>query len=544
MDNNFFSKTKQTLNHPIFQCFLLTFLTLATFWHGLWVGVPRADQLFYLHNIGGETSLTDILTSAPAFHRTHSPGDFILYRPVLFLLLGICYFLFGYDFVLWQSVSLVLHITVVLALYSLLRRIPLLKETLWPFSLAFLFAASEMGSEMVLWHHIMGYLLFSLLAILQILYLIRFMSEGHVRFAIWSLILALIAEFTYEPTLALNLIIVGALTLPALSLKFQSLQWIPRPQPSPTTCLKIAALFCVISLLLPVASIVDSYLRFGNFAGLERPQEGYNLVTAIFYTFKQISRWFRALLLPLGIQIIPGAHAYYKGTEYEFSLPHILNFLAVAATLLPAVYLFGKQMRSLRLRITILMTPGLIFLISYSFIIAIGRALPRGIEYVLFGNLHYAYIAQWILIASLGLALFINKEGIPTLVLPPNTHKLQHYAHRCLLAGVLGLAFLNSTETYQLSKNFRQFYAPQQKLLVALADWHKDPISTQGKYFQVASDCSNDALPDFEIHLRKNSNWKGPVSLADVLYPETSYSLNRENANRQNSEIKTIHCKK
>ncbi len=542
MNSNFFSKSKQTLNHLIFQCFLLISLILAIFWHGLWVGVPRADQLFYLHNIGGETNLTDILTSAHAFNRTHSPGDFILYRPVLYLLLGICYFLFGYDFVLWQSVSLALHIMVVLALYFLLRRIPLLKETLWPFALAFLFAASEMGSEMVLWHHIMGYLLFSLLAILQILYLIRFMSEGHLRFAIWSLVLALIAEFTYEPTLALNLIIAGALALPALSLKFKSLQWLPRPRPGPTTCLKIAALFCVISLLLPTVSFIDSYLRFGHVVGLEKPQENYNLMTAIFYTFKQISRWFRALLLPLGIQIIPGAHAYYEGTEYEFSLPHILNFLAVAATLLPTVYLFGMQKLSLRLRMIALMAPGLIFLTSYSFIIAIGRALPRGIGYVLFGNLHYAYIAQWILIASVGLALFIKKEVTPSLVLPQNTHKLQHYAHRCLLAGVLSLALLNSTETYQLSKKFRQFYAPQQKLLVALANWHEDPISIQGKYFQVSSDCSNDALSDFEIHLRKNSSWKGPVSLADALYPETSYSLNREKANRQNAEIKTIHC--
>lgn len=544
MSHDFFSKFEQTLNHPIFQCFVLTFLILATFWHGLWVGVPRADQLFYLHNIGGEKNLTDILTSAPAFNRTHSPGDFILYRPVLFFLMGICYFLFGYDFVLWQSVSLALHILVVIALYSLLRRVPFLKETLWPFALALLFATSEMGSEMVLWHHIMGYLLFSLLAILQLIYLIRFISEGHIRFAIWSLGLALVAEFTYEPTLALNLIIAGALTLPALSLKFQSLQWIPRPRPSPTTCLKVAALFCAISLLLPAASFTDSYLRFGDFGGLEKSQEGHNLMTAIFYTFKQISRWLRALLLPLGIQIIPGAHAYYEGTEYEFSLPHILNFLAVAAILLPAVYLFGAQKRSLRLRMIALMAPGLIFLTSYSFIIAIGRALPRGIGYVLFGNLHYAYIAQWILIASLGLALFIKKEGPPSEVLPPSTDKLQHHARRCLLAGVLSLALLNATETYQLSKKFRQFYAPQQKLMVALADWHKDPISIQGKYFQVSSNCSNDALPGFEIHLRKDSHWKGSVHLADALYPETSYSLNREKADHQNAEIKTIHCNK
>ena len=188
------------------------------------------------------------------------------------------------------------------------------------------------------------------------------------------------------------------------------------------------------------------------------------------------------------------------------------------------------------------MIPGLCFLTSYSLIIAVGRALPRGIGYVLFGNLHYAYIAQWILIASLSLAFFNKKEVTSAGTIPPSTQKLQHYARQCLLAGVFGLALLNATETFQLSKKFRQFYAPQLKLVTALVEWHKDPLSIQGKYFQVASDCSNEALPEFTIHLRKNSGWKGPVYFADTLYPETSYSLNREKMNPENVEIQTIHC--
>jgi hypothetical protein len=98
---------------------------------------------------------------------------------------------------------------------------------------------------------------------------------------------------------------------------------------------------------------------------------------------------------------------------------------------------------------------------------------------------------------------------------------------------------VDTPEVQKVAKKFRQFYTPQKKLLVALADWHRDPISTQGKYFQVSSNCENDDLPGFEIHFRKNSNWKDPVKLADVLYPETSYTLNRQKA-----KIKTIHCEK
>jgi len=537
------SHFKSSIHNPFFQSLVLISLVIIAFWDGVVGGIPRADQLFYLHNIGGINDLKDIMTTAPAFNRTHS-GDYILYRPVLYLLMGFCYYFFGYNFVLWQTASLTLHILVVLSLFFLLRRVPLFKKTSWPFAIALLFAVSEMGSEMVLWHHIMGYLLASLLAVLQTLFYVRFLSEGRTRYAAWSLGFGLTAEFTYESFLALNMIFAGILIFSTFQPRLKGLQWIPRPKPEPPTCLKVALLFFLISLFLPVVSSMDSYLRAGALGSLEKPLDFNGIFMAIGFTFKQISRWLRALLLPLGIQIVPGIHAYYAGTEYEFNFLHILNFLVVPAILVSGGYLFWKQNKLTRLQLAMIFLPGLIFLIAYSYIIALGRAVPRGIEYVLYGNLNYSYIAQLIFILALCLALFAIRVKPPSPAIAPPSFDFQRFTQRCFLIGVMVLAILNFKETMELSNNFRVKFAPQKKLLSTLAQWHQETPPVPRKYFIVSPNCQNDVFPDFEAHFRKGSNWKGPATLADILYPTTSFSLNQSKIESREAQVETISCEK
>jgi len=109
---------------------------------------------------------------------------------------------------------------------------------------------------------------------------------------------------------------------------------------------------------------------------------------------------------------------------------------------------------------------------------------------------------------------------------------------------VLVLALLNFKETMELSQKFREKFAPQKKLLSALAQWHKDTPPVPRKYFSVSSNCQNDIFPDFEAHFRKGSNWKGPATLADILYPTTSFSLNQSKIEPKDAQVETISCKK
>ena len=49
-------------------------------------------------------------------------GDYLVFRPILQLLLALEYGLFGYRFMLWQAVGIGLHVAVSIALWRLFRR--------------------------------------------------------------------------------------------------------------------------------------------------------------------------------------------------------------------------------------------------------------------------------------------------------------------------------------------------------------------------------------------------------------------------------------
>jgi hypothetical protein len=101
---------------------LLTAAIVFVYWNGLFAGVARADQVAYLHQVTQYDSLRDILVTAPSWNRTHSPGDYVLFRPVLYWILGIEYYVFGYRAFFWQLLGLAAHTAVAQLLLSVLRR--------------------------------------------------------------------------------------------------------------------------------------------------------------------------------------------------------------------------------------------------------------------------------------------------------------------------------------------------------------------------------------------------------------------------------------
>src|SRR6266851_40683 len=139
---------------------LLVTVILVVFWDTPWAGAPRADQVVYLHQAGKYTSVIDVLYESPSWNRTHSAGDFVLYRPLLYLFLGLQYALFGYHFWAWQLTGLTVHIATVLLLHSICRR--RMGEP-WAFLLSALFACSFLGSQLVIWNHLTAYVLFAAL---------------------------------------------------------------------------------------------------------------------------------------------------------------------------------------------------------------------------------------------------------------------------------------------------------------------------------------------------------------------------------------------
>ena len=141
--------------------------------------------------------LSDILTSAPSFNRTESAGDFVLYRPLLYIQLGLTYFFFGFDFTKWQVLSLALHAWLVARLF-LLFPLKIRQHSPIPFLICIGFATSAIASEQVLWNHITGYLVYLHLTLGSLTRLQSYLSRNDTPSLILSLLFALMAQFTYE----------------------------------------------------------------------------------------------------------------------------------------------------------------------------------------------------------------------------------------------------------------------------------------------------------------------------------------------------------
>ncbi|MBP0015931.1 MAG: hypothetical protein J7647_00045 [Cyanobacteria bacterium SBLK] len=172
------------LSKTIIQIVILILLILTVFWPSF-DHFHRHDQWDYLLDTFDKHRFNDIFSSTYSYNRTRlvAPGDIDLYRPVLFLLLGLQKSLFGVEhYAFWQGTSLLLHCLTACFLFLLLQRLLRLcyeldknsvnknhrQKTLrllhfYPFFCSLFFAISPAIQELVIWTHLGGYILFTTL---------------------------------------------------------------------------------------------------------------------------------------------------------------------------------------------------------------------------------------------------------------------------------------------------------------------------------------------------------------------------------------------
>ena len=116
-----------------------------------------ADQIWYFAELNGRSSLLEGLRHHDyAATRRYWKGDDSLYRPLLFVWLAFANWLFSYHHVWWNAANVVLHGLVVLCLFRLLLTI---RSSMFAFGAALLFLVMKPSMELVVWHHLGGYLL-------------------------------------------------------------------------------------------------------------------------------------------------------------------------------------------------------------------------------------------------------------------------------------------------------------------------------------------------------------------------------------------------
>lgn len=537
------------IRNPFRQRLLIVVVILIVFWDGLFAGMPRADQVQFLYQLASAGPENDNWLDFMSWNRVIAKGDEALYRPVLYALLVVCYRLFGYNFVLWQMASLALHALAVLGLHALLLR-GSLRETALPFLLALLFAVTLLGSELVLWHHIMGYVLFCVLAVFSLMQVLQYLEYGRAR-DIWiAVLLGLLAEFTYELGAAFNLLIGIAL----LVYRYRQVGRDPVRRAvvfGTVPAFRHGVMFVTIAMAYPVFSFLDLALR-GLSLPAGEPFSVVKLFLSLDYALRQLAFWLEAALFPTTLAVAPISRMVVKSISFGWATLQIINYVVVA-TLVVGTLVSLRDWRKRNsaaglFRACAATLPALLFIFAYSWVIAYGRAVPRGIGYVLYGNVHYSYVAY--LAMLVGIALFTwsieqtiiirfpihDREGAVSAG-STAASPVSNWRGVLLSVSIGGLLILSAGATISIGNRLRyEFALPRDLLHYRARLWMERYGEAKDTYFVLAKcEFRGEAywertpgsgvytkIPPNDVHRRADS-----VTFVDLLYPRLSYVLQK-----------------
>ena len=296
---------------------LLLVLFVAVVYHdGLW-GVPRWDQLVYLYEASQFDSALELLAYSPSWNRSVSIGDHILFRPILYLFLAAQHALFGRNFFLWQATGIALHAAQSLVLYGLLRRIS--PRTPAPnLVVAGLFSSLLISSEMVIWHHITGYILFTVLATLSLSRLLDYLETDRPRAADTSVLLAIGAAFTYELGSVYALLAAFATLVSAIRLKrARGTHVLPSNPRRARQRIRLTAMLAFVPVLYGTVSLFDLAARRGSVpAPAVRADPSANLLRGLARAASELGFWLGGAVLPSAYQLAPGSRTVFAGFRW------------------------------------------------------------------------------------------------------------------------------------------------------------------------------------------------------------------------------------
>ncbi len=205
---------------------------------------PRADQWPLLIDTIDLNDFGETFARTYSYPRTRvcQPGDYQLFRPVLYALLAAEKTFFGTNVALWQWTGIALHCLAVLLFLQILLQIRWLLTAPIPeepaaggwlserhllmglaYGFALFFGLNAAIIEMVIWSHINGYLLFIVLALGALLLALKLLAEPNassgrgMALTIAAFLLVLVSAFTHEIGQFFAVMIGAALALTTLA---------------------------------------------------------------------------------------------------------------------------------------------------------------------------------------------------------------------------------------------------------------------------------------------------------------------------------------
>jgi len=451
---------------------------------------------------------------------------------------------------------LCLHILVALGLHLLLIQ-GRLKQTLFPLLITLLFATAYLASELVLWSHVAGYVFFCGLEVYAVYFFLRYLkSDRNASLAICG-VLSLMAEFTYEGGAMVNLLFAAALfarsSFAALSLDLLT-------QSHRRTDRRFALLFLLAALLLPTAGLIDLHARGIEFAlHLNGMKASRILLLAGEAAFRQIGFWLSAWLAPTVYRVFPASRAVCLVSAAGLTGLTLVNLAAVALLAAAGFRGFSRlrhssvSKREPEFAVALCM----LFLLGYSMMIAVGRTVPRGFDYLL-TNTYYSYIVNLTVCVAVALAAIAARAGAPAAAIdsrpdskpanlspgPVQTARLTT-VDKGLVAALIVLTIANAFGVRAIAHQFRYDYAAsRQEVVDHVLAWRVRVGDETQRYFVVSPKCRGNEMIEWftEARLRRNSGWRPPVTLADALWPDRSANLNAAKLNIPLESVDEIHC--
>ena len=162
--------------------------------------VARSDQLIYLANTVGIDDWVSLAVKTYSYDRVphiFEGFDAVLFRPFFFFFLGTEKFFFGYNFKAWQITGVILHLGVI---WNLLRLLWAIRPGAAAGIFTAFFSVLLVNIEMVIWHHINGYLIFlsCILIALYTLYKVTVNQQMTLKELFLIFFCLLISVATYE----------------------------------------------------------------------------------------------------------------------------------------------------------------------------------------------------------------------------------------------------------------------------------------------------------------------------------------------------------
>ena len=394
-------KDKRTF---ILYYLLIAVITFIAYYPSLF-HMPRSDHFIYLANTAGQHDFFSLVFKNYSFNRmdlSYGITDGRLFRPLLYVFLGLERWLFGLNFTCWQTTGIFLHLTV---LWFLLKHLYETYKSFWAFLLTLYFAVLFAGTEMVLWSHINGYMIFIIFILIVLNKVQRIGINGQIsRTELLSIVAALtLAVFTYE---------LGVIFCVLFPIYF-AISFSPeRNGGQPENLIKEKNKNCVladkktalISFCLPVLfyflfNSLDFHYRNLTLSDRQSPVlSAQYILTLTGNTVPILFWWFHSGLFPSRIFTEIGQRTFMYPLYIDFSDKPALSVLTIVQTLtsigLIAAFLIvikthiNKTFLKQRWKFLSLL---FCLFCSYAFAVSLGRVSVQGLERILVENPYYHY---------------------------------------------------------------------------------------------------------------------------------------------------------